>query len=70
MYTRIIDHPNLVRDMDTKAVLNIDVEGKARFLKAREDKRKDKQRLNDLEANVASMAVKLNLILDLLRNKT
>jgi hypothetical protein len=69
MYAKIIDHPNLVRDMDTKAVLNIDIAGKERFLKAREEKRKDKQRLNILETKVNEMDDKLNLILDLLRNK-
>jgi hypothetical protein len=69
MYAKIIDHPHLVRDMDSKAVLNIDVEGKERFLKARAEKRRDKQRLNDLETKVVDMDGKLNLILDLLRNK-
>ena len=67
MYAKIIDHPHLVRDMDSKAVLNIDVEGKERFLKARAEKRRDKQRLNDLETKVVDMDGKLNLILDLLQ---
>jgi hypothetical protein len=67
-YAKIIDHPNLVRDLDSGAVLNVDHNARDNFLKAREIKRKDKMRLDTLENDVKALNNKLNVILELLLN--
>jgi hypothetical protein len=69
MYQKIIDHQNLVRDSESGAVLNIDRKAKEGFLKAREEKRRDKARLSTLENDVSNLHMKLDVILELLKNK-
>jgi hypothetical protein len=67
-YAKIIDHPNLVRDLDSGAVLNVDHNARDNFLKARDAKRKDKIRIDTLENDVKMLNSKLDVILELLRN--
>jgi len=63
-YAKIVDHPNLVRDMDSHAVLNIDITSKKMFLSSRDAKRKERERLDRLEGEVADLKKMLQLVLD------
>ena len=67
MYYKIIDHPNLVRDATSKAVLNIDHNSKVAFLASREVRRNEKSRIDRLEKDIESMEKKLDMILGLLQ---
>lgn len=63
-YVKIIDHPNLVRDMESGAILNINVKSKEAFLNARDIKRKEKARLDNLEKKMDSIEDLLKKVLD------
>jgi hypothetical protein len=67
MYLKIIDHPNLVRDSESGAVLNIDLNAKESFLAAREKKRQERFRIDTLESDVKDIKEKMDLMLELLR---
>ena len=71
-YIKILDHPNLVRDTETKAVLNINLSAKEAFLKNREQKRemeKKLEKIDHLENKIKKLDEKLNIILDRLCSK-
>jgi hypothetical protein len=64
MYLKIVDHPNLVRDTESKAILNVDRMAKDKFLKARELKRKEAARIDAMEAKMESIENLLKKVLD------
>jgi hypothetical protein len=64
MYAKIIDHPNLVRDMDSNAVLNVNVSAKENFVSARDIRRKEKARLDTIESKMDSIENLLKKVLD------
>jgi len=48
-YFQIIDHPNLVRDRDTKAVLNTNVQAQEAYRKERAHRLKVKAMMEEFE---------------------
>lgn len=68
MYIKIKDHPNLVRDMNSKAVLNVNKEAKESFITARDARRREHEKMQSLESDIASLKNKMYAI-EILLNK-
>lgn len=67
-YSKIEGHVNLIRDEKTKAVLNTNVNDYENYVKTREIKKFENERISNLENNVSQIKNDLNEIKNLLRN--
>ena len=59
---QVEDHPELVRDLDSKALINIDNESLMAYKKRKENSQKMENRLDDLE-------YKLDTLIDLIKER-
>ena len=67
-YIKVKDHTNLVRDQKTQAILNIDMKEYKNYMKIKQLKDNESNRVKKLESDVSGMKDDLNDIKNLLRS--
>lgn len=67
-YIKVKDHTNLVRDQKTQAILNIDMKEYNNYMKIKQLKDNESNRVKKLESDVSGMKDDLNDIKNLLRS--
>ena len=75
-YIKVTDHPGLMRDSNTGAIINVDqtkakqaVVNRQRAKAQRDSVDNLNGRVENLEANVVSINAKLDALIDLLKNR-
>lgn len=69
-YRKIEDHPNLVRDDKTNAIINKDQTAYRNYLHNKELKESQNQKIENIETNLSDLKTELEEIKNLLRNLT
>ena len=67
-YSKVEGHANLIRDEKTKAILNTNLSDYENYMKTRQIKKNEIDRIQNLEDNVNEIKNDLNEIKNLLRN--
>jgi hypothetical protein len=67
-HSKVEGHPNLIRDEKTKAILNTNSNDYENYIKTRQIKKNESDRIQNLEDNVSEIKNDLNEIKNLLRN--
>lgn len=67
-YSKVEGHSNLIRDEKTKAILNTNLSDYENYIKTRQIKQNETDRIQNLEDNVNEIKNDLNEIKNLLRN--
>lgn len=67
-YLKVKDHNNLVRDQNTQAILNVDMKEYNNYMKLKQIKENEANRVKKLESDVSDMKNDLTDIKNLLRN--
>ena len=63
-YKRVEGHPGLIRDLDTNAVINNDKTSYQNYVQLREQKLREKERLDKLENEVGEIKSLLQKLVD------
>ena len=63
-YKKVEGHPGLIRDLESNAVINNDKSAYQDYIQMREQKLKEKERLNILENEVGEIKSLLKQIID------
>ena len=63
-YKKVEGHPGLIRDLETNAVINNDKSAYQNYIQLREQKLKEKERLDRLENEVGDIKSLLKQIID------
>lgn len=63
-YKKVEGHPGLVRDLESNAVINNDKTAYQNYIQLREQKLKEKQRLDKLETEVGEIKSLLQKLVD------
>jgi hypothetical protein len=66
-HSKIEGHPDLIRDMNTNAILNTNQSGYETYLAAAQVKQKEQNKVEDLERNLDSIKEEINQVKLLLR---
>ena len=66
-YLKVDGHDNLARDTETGAILNFDTDGYKNYIKMKEMKLKEEQRVSNLENQIDTLKGDLNEIKNLLK---
>ena len=67
-YVKVKDHTNLVRDQNTQAILNIDMKEYNSYMKLKQIKENESNRVKKLESDVSGIKNDLDDIKNLLRS--
>lgn len=67
-YIKVKDHRNLIRDQKTQAILNVDMKEYNNYMKMKQIKDDESNRVKKLESDVSDMKDDLNDIKNLLRS--
>jgi hypothetical protein len=67
MFAKVKDHDNLVRDMNSKAVLNTDIAGLQEYYKKRDSVKKEQTEKMETKQRLAKIEEEMSEIKDLLR---
>lgn len=67
-YSKVEGHSNLIRDEETKAILNTNMSDYNAYIAQKRIKEKENQKLQDLEKDFVNMKEDLNEIKSLLRS--
>ena len=65
--SKIEGHPDLIRDMNTNAILNTNQNGYENYLLMVEAKQKEKNKVEDLERNLDTLKEEINQVKSLLQ---
>jgi tetrahydromethanopterin S-methyltransferase subunit B len=68
-YVEIKNQRNLIRDLDTKAILNKNNNEKIRILQRRKERNVDKQKIQELEESIKNLENLFNVLLEEIRKK-
>jgi len=66
-YLKVEGHQGLARDTETKAIVNFDIDGYQNYIKVREIKKREDQRVSNLENQIDTLKGDLNEIKNLLK---
>jgi hypothetical protein len=66
-YLKVDGHDNLARDTETGAILNFDFDSYKNYMKMKEIKKREEQRVSDLENQIDTLKGDLNEIKNLLK---
>jgi len=66
-YAKVEGHPNLLRDLSTNAIVNTDTIASEKYVKIRERKRQDQEKLSNMESEIEDIKSSINEIKHLLR---
>ncbi len=67
-YTKVEGHVSLVRDPDTNAILNVNMNDYEKYIAQRQEKQKEDHRIENIENEVSEIKSNLDEIKDLLKN--
>lgn len=67
-YAKVEGHPNLLRDLSTNAIVNTDTLSSEQYLKIRERKKQDSEKMSNMESEIEEIKSSINEIKQLLRN--
>lgn len=67
-YARVEGHPNLLRDLSTNAIINTDSVQSQQYIKAKENKQKEREKIDKIEDELNELKSSLNEIKSMLRN--
>lgn len=67
-YSKVQGHPDLIRDENTKAILNTNMEEYKKYMAIKKSKEVEVARIKNLESDVTSIKNDLDEIKTLLRN--
>jgi hypothetical protein len=68
MYAKVKEHDNLIRDMNSKAVLNTDKEGLQDYLRKREVAKKQQEEQSETKSRLTKIEQDMSEIKNLLQN--
>jgi hypothetical protein len=68
MYAKVKEHENLIRDMQSKAVLNTDKEGLQDYLRKREVAKKQQEEQSETKSRLTKIEQDMSEIKNLLQN--
>jgi glutamine synthetase len=68
MYAKVKEHENLIRDMQSKAVLNTDKEGLQDYLRKREVAKKQQEEQTETKSRLTKIEQDMSEIKNLLQN--
>lgn len=63
-YIKVKDHPNLVRDKRSNAIINIDDDGYNKYKKEREKILKEKEEYENMKSDIADIKKLLQTLLE------
>lgn len=66
-YLKVEGHNNLARDTETRAILNLDIDGYQNYIKMKDIKKREERRVSNLENEIDTLKGDLNEIKNLLR---
>lgn len=66
-YLKVDGHNNLARDTETRAILNLDIDGYQNYMKMKDIKKREERRVSNLENEIDTLKGDLNEIKNLLR---
>jgi hypothetical protein len=66
-YLKVDGHNNLARDTETRAILNLDVDGYQNYIKMKDIKKREEKRVSNLENEIDTLKGDLNEIKNLLK---
>jgi hypothetical protein len=66
-YLKVDGYNNLARDTETRAIVNFDIDGYKNYLKMKEIKKREEQRVSNLENQIDTLKGDLNEIKNLLK---
>jgi hypothetical protein len=66
-YLKVSGHENLARDIETNAILNLDIDSYKSYMKLKEIKLREEQRVSNLEYQIDTLRGDLNEIKNLLK---
>jgi formiminotetrahydrofolate cyclodeaminase len=66
-YLKVSGHENLARDIETGAILNLDIDSYKSYMKLKEIKLREEQRVSNLETQIDTLKGDLNEIKHLLK---
>ena len=67
-YSKVKDHPNLHRLNDSKCIVNVDKTGYVEYMKTREVQLEEKQKIQQLDRDLATIKDDMDEIKSLLRS--
>lgn len=67
-YAKVEGHPNLLRDLSTNAIVNTDTLSSEQYIKIRERKKQDSEKMSNMESEIEEIKSSINEIKQLLRN--
>jgi len=66
-YAKVEGHPNLLRDLSTNAIINTDKVGSEQYIKTRERKQQEQEKISNMESEIEDIKSSINEIKSLLR---
>ena len=66
-YAKVEGHPNLLRDLSTNAIINTDSFSSEQYIKTRERKRIEREKLTSMESEIEDIKSSINEIKHMLR---
>jgi len=66
-YAKVEGHPNLLRDLSTNAIINTDSFSSEQYIKTRERKRTEREKLTSMESEIEDIKSSINEIKHMLR---
>lgn len=66
-YAKVEGHPNLLRDLSTNAIINTDSFSSEQYIKTRERKRMEREKIDIMESEIEDIKSSINEIKHLLR---
>ena len=66
-YAKVEGHPHLIRDLSTNAIVNIDTIASEQYVKIRERKKQDSEKISNMESEIEEIKSSIDEIKHLLR---
>ena len=66
-YAKVEGHPHLIRDLSTNAIVNIDTIASEKYVKIRERKKQDSEKISNMESEIEEIKSSIDEIKHLLR---
>lgn len=66
-YAKVEGHPNLLRDLSTNAIINTDSFSSEQYIKTRERKRMEREKIDIMESEIEDIKSSINEIKHMLR---
>jgi hypothetical protein len=67
-YAKVEGHPHLLRDLSTNAIINTDSIQSQQYIKAKQNKQSEREKIDRIESELNEVKSSLNEIKSMLRN--